>query len=536
MSLTKLFSWNNFLSVVIFLFGVLICQYTGNRGLFPIDSFSHFDSGYRILKGDHPFKDYWIVSGFFVDYLQSFIFYIFGVNWQTYLLNASLLNGAVALLVYFLFNNLGLNFKLSFFYTICFSILAYPSSGTPFVDHHSTLLSIIAIILLIKSLKTNKLSLWFLVPVFLFLAFLSKQVPATYIFFVTLFLTFLHLLHQEKKELIKILLTLFASSIILIFLFLIFLQINEIDFKNFITQYFYYPSLIGEERYTSIKYDFKNTFLNFKFIYLSLFFLFFFTFKNFKNKKIKDFYKHHNFKILLICVLTFLTLAHHIIFTKNQIFIFFLIPLILGFANIQLNKIKINYKNHLNIILILFCVAITFKYHLRYNIDRKFHELTNVKFSQAFEAKNFSTKFFGLKWITKNSKNSEKIEAEIKFLKKFKKILDLDRTNKIVLTNYSFFSVLSEENVSGFSRWYPGDNSGFPMKVWWNKENKYAQNYKDLITSIFRKRQIKSVYILPDINKRNLLEYVDSKCFNMIELEDRIIKYEVNDNCKKLLM
>ena len=113
MSLTKLFSWNNCLSVVIFLFGVLICQYTGNRGLFPIDSFSHFDTGYRILKGDHPFKDYWIVSGLFVDYIQSVIFYIFGVNWQTYLLNASLLNGTVALLVYLLFNYLGLNFKLS---------------------------------------------------------------------------------------------------------------------------------------------------------------------------------------------------------------------------------------------------------------------------------------------------------------------------------------------------------------------------------------------------------------------------------------
>ena len=536
MSLMKLFSWNNCLSVVIFLFGVLICQYTGNRGLFPIDSFSHFDSGYRILKGDHPFKDYWIVSGFFVDYLQSVIFYIFGVNWQTYLLNASLLNGTVALLVYFLFNNLGLNFKLSFFYAICFSILAYPSSGTPFVDHHSTLLSIIAIIMLIKSLKTNELSLWFLVPVFLFLAFLSKQVPATYIFFAALFLTFLHLLHQEKKEVIKILSTLFASSIILILLFLIFLQINEIDFKNFITQYFYYPGIIGEERYISIKYDFKNTFLNFKFIYLSLFFLFFFTFQNLKNEKIINYYKHLNFKILLICVLTFLTLAHHIIFTKNQIFIFFLIPLILGFANIQLNTIEINYKKNLNIILIILCIGMTIKYHLRYNIDRKFHELNNVQFSQSFEAKNFSTKFFGLKWISKNSNNSEKIEAEIEFLKNFQKILDLDKNKKIVLTNYSFFSVLSEENVSGFSRWYPGDNSGFPMKVFWNKGNKYAQDYKDLITSIFRKRKIKSVYILPDINEKNLLEYVDSKCFNKIELEDRIIKYEVNENCKKLLM
>ena len=150
MTQMKLFSWDRFLALVIFLFGVLICQYTGNRGVFPIDSFSHFDSGYRILNGEHPFKDYWIVSGFFIDYLQSIIFYFLGINWQTYLLNASLLNGFVSLLVYFLFNNLGLNFKLSFFYAICFSILAYPSSGTPFVDHHSALLSVIAIIFLLK--------------------------------------------------------------------------------------------------------------------------------------------------------------------------------------------------------------------------------------------------------------------------------------------------------------------------------------------------------------------------------------------------
>ena len=80
----KLFSYNSLLAVVIFLFGTLICHYTGNRGIFPIDSFSHFDSGYRILNGENPFKDYWIVSGFFIDYLQSIIFYILGISWQTY--------------------------------------------------------------------------------------------------------------------------------------------------------------------------------------------------------------------------------------------------------------------------------------------------------------------------------------------------------------------------------------------------------------------------------------------------------------------
>ena len=100
MTLMKLFSWNSFLAVVTFLFGVFICQYTGNRGVFPIDSFSHFDSGYRILNGEHPFKDYWIVSGFFIDYFQSLIFYLLGFSWQTYLLNASILNGFVSLLIY----------------------------------------------------------------------------------------------------------------------------------------------------------------------------------------------------------------------------------------------------------------------------------------------------------------------------------------------------------------------------------------------------------------------------------------------------
>ena len=167
----KFFSLNNFYVVLVFLFGIFLCQYTGNRGVFPIDSFSHFDSGYRILNGEYPFRDYWIVSGFFIDYFQSIIFYFLGVNWQTYLLNASLLNGFISVLVYFLLKFLGLNLLLSFFYSICFSILAYPSSGTPFVDHHSALLAIISVFMLIKGMQTNKLRFWFLIPFFFIFCF-----------------------------------------------------------------------------------------------------------------------------------------------------------------------------------------------------------------------------------------------------------------------------------------------------------------------------------------------------------------------------
>ena len=157
--------------IFLFIFSFFINHYFGFQGFNFVDSFQHISGGLKVLNGEIPFKDYWIVSGFFIDYLQSIIFYILGISWQTYLLNSSLLNGSVSLLVYFLFINLGLNFKVSFFYAICFSILAYPSSGTPFVDHHSTLLSLISIIMLIKAIQTNKLQLWFLVPVFMFFAF-----------------------------------------------------------------------------------------------------------------------------------------------------------------------------------------------------------------------------------------------------------------------------------------------------------------------------------------------------------------------------
>ena len=46
-----------------------------------------------------------------------------------------------------------------------------------------------------------------------------------------------------------------------------------------------------------------------------------------------------------------MSLAQHVIFTKNQIFIFFLIPLVLGFAHNGLNNLNLNYKKFLSFIL-----------------------------------------------------------------------------------------------------------------------------------------------------------------------------------------
>ena len=94
---------NFLIPVLIGLFAIIINQFYGNRGIFPHDSTGHFDTGFRILLGDNPVEDYWIVSGFFLDYLQAGLFKLFGVNWQIYVLHASLLNSIFVLTFYFYF-------------------------------------------------------------------------------------------------------------------------------------------------------------------------------------------------------------------------------------------------------------------------------------------------------------------------------------------------------------------------------------------------------------------------------------------------
>ena len=98
-----------------------------------------------MLNGEFPFRDYWAVSGPFLDFFQSFLYSMFGVTWQTYLLNGSILNGLITALSFKLFLELKLKKKYALFYSICIAILAYPVSATPFVDLHSTYLSLIAI-------------------------------------------------------------------------------------------------------------------------------------------------------------------------------------------------------------------------------------------------------------------------------------------------------------------------------------------------------------------------------------------------------
>ena len=424
-----LFNKENLFVAFLFLFSLLINQYYGNRGVFPVDSFSHFDTGFRILLDEHPFKDYWIVSGPFVDYLQAAFFYLFGVNWQSYVLHASLINVMLTITTYVVLRNFRLNIHYSFIYSLLFSVLAYPSSGTPFVDHHSTFFSLLGIYILILAIKNEKKIYWILLPIFFGFAFLSKQVPSSYIIIsVILILGFFSFL-QGKFYWIKYS---FLSTILFIFFILIFGKIQEINLSSFLEQYIYYPGTIGEKRFDNVNFTFRGVVDHFKFIYLALVPLFYVNLKKIFYEK--NYFKQKDFYYFLCLFLLTFSLIFHQLLTKNQTFIFFLIPILTAFSHISLKVYRLNSTSPVYVVIIIICLFITTKYHLRFNEDRKFHELSYVNFEFASKGKKIDKKLTGLKWITPEFKNNP--SEEIILINEAKSYLSNDQRNKMVMTHY----------------------------------------------------------------------------------------------------
>ena len=87
------------------------------------------------------------------------------------------------------------------------------------------------------------------------------------------------------------------------------------------------------------------------------------------------------------------------------------------------------------------------------------------------------------------------------------------------------------ENVSSYSRWFPGDNSAFPLKG-----NIYFDKFSDFISSSFIKRKINSIYLLPDVDERNLTDYINPNCLIKKKLDYKIIKFDIDINCKDLAL
>ena len=498
-----------FYLVLIFLFSFFINFYYAKFGSFPIDTFLHYDSSFRILNNEYPVRDYWIVSGFIVDFFQSFFFKILGVNWLAYTFHSSIFNSFLSIFSYYFFLNLNLSKEKSLIYSLSVATLAYTISGTPFVDHHATFFLLIASYLIVFVLNLpNKNYLWAFIVMLFFLSFLSKQVPAVYVILSQGIILTYFFIKKKKINTIKIIIFSFIFFLSFFILTLIYLKI---DLKLFYIQYLEYPRTIGFNRYDKFTKSFEIFFNQYKFLFLPIILIFIIKFKKAQKK---------NFRFILKDLITFfiifafsMSLLFHQIMTRNQIFIYFLIPIFLALLDSEMKNFGIKNKKYFSIILIVFTVFITLKYHYRFNETRKFHELEKVDLTKSVSALKIDKDLKGLHWITPLFNEPSE---EILILKQSKNRIEQIDHEIIFITNYLFLDSVTKKRLNYPSRTTTVEGASIPTR-----DQRFYKNYKKFLINKIKKNNIKEIYFLKHekISKRTVTDYIDKNCYNLSEDE-----------------
>ncbi len=503
------------LAIIAFIFNFWV----GTKGVFPIDTFLHYDAAYKILSGEKPVKDYWTIFGITLDYIQSIFFYLFGVNWISYISHSSLFNSVLTIIFFKFLNKLNFQYIYSIPLAICFLILAYPISGVPFIDHHATFFSLISLFIFYFGLVNKNYKQFIFIPIIFGLAFFSKPVPSAYLCLVFIIIFIAYFIPEKKKEPFLYIL---YGAILLLLLTFFFLQIENIPISNFFEQLILYPFSIGGDRTNSILEAVKIRMFNYKFIYVLLFYLIFLlTFK----KNFRKFSKP-NLYLLVTFILFSIIMVMHQILTKNQNFIFFLIPLNTCLVLYVNNHIELKNSKRVNFFFLILCIFLTFKYFDRFIDKRKFHDLQNVNLKNAISAKTIHESLYPLNWITLNYEDPKE---EVKMIKELVNNIERSGEKILLISNYNFVDSITEKKVLIVAKNF--DNVVVPQK-----KNKYRENFKTFFSNNIKKNKIKEIYLFfPKINNFqrfgiNLKNFLYPMCFDSQDINSMTIKLKIK-NC-----
>lgn len=490
-----------FYPIVLSVFSILINQYYGYIGILPIDSFLIFNSGFDILNGYYPFKDYWTIKEPFIDFLQALFFKLFGVSWFTYVLHASFFNFLISISTYYTLRYFDLSANLSFLYSCCVAILTYPTAGTPFSDHHALILCVLAIYLFLVTIKTNKNLFWFLLPILLGISFMSKQAPTAYLILIISLLSLVYFICKKKFNGLFFAVLGIITSLTIFFISIFLLNIN---FEDFLNQYILFPQTLGASRLEWVfPLEFKRFVLRFKLHYLSILILVLSFFSFFRDKKKIIFLE--DVLILFTLIASCLLFIFHQLMTINAIFIYCLIPIFIAFSNIY--SIKLNKNKYLTKILIIFTIISSSYYYFKYVKSRTFMDLNNINLEKSINAEKIDLRFKNIKWITVFY--PETPDEEVKNIKFAIDILKKDKENKMIITDYQFISVflnIYDYSVTRF--WY--DYHGYP-----SEDNKFFEYWKKFVKNKIKQNNIKNIYVLKPLHgEEKPLENIFGSCLN----------------------
>tara|TARA_B100000029_G_scaffold246527_2_gene243476 strand:- start:5194 stop:6771 length:1578 start_codon:yes stop_codon:yes gene_type:complete len=498
-------------SLILFFFSIFFNQYYGYIGIFPEDSFLIFNSGYDTLNGYFPFKDYWTTTGPLLDLIQALFFKIFGINWSSYVLHASVFNFIITISTFFVLLKFNLKINYCFFYSLLVAVLSYPNAGTPFMDHHSNILSTLSLFLFILAIKNKSNYYWFFLPILLGLSFLSKQVPASYVGLIIAFLSIFYFIFNFD---IKKIFSGIFGSLFFIITFIIVIKLADISLRSFYEQYILFPKSMGHDRLNLLlPLEFNRIILKFKLIHLSLFFIIFVIIKNIITNY--NYLKSNEFLILTSLVAYAFSLIITQLMTINSKYIFFIIPILVGFSHIYSEK-YFNKKKYILFFLISLSFASTAWYHFNYNATRKFMDLEKYNINNAVEAKILNENFNQLKWITVINPNNP--NEEMMNLKKNIEIIKNDLRKKTIVTDYQFISVFFDSYDFSPNRvWHGGAN--YPQIG-----HEYFEIYKKFFIDKLIENKIQVIYtIKPLWGDDNVLKTILSEnCYTTEKISDTL--------------
>ena len=211
---------------------------------------------------------------------------------------------------------------------------------------------------------------------------------------------------------------------------------------------------------------------------------------------------------------------------KNQNMVFFLLPILIGIIH---NHVKLNNKNFKRIILVFFIfnIFITFKYHDRFNIDRKFMDLQNINKSNFEQGAYISDKLKGLKWVT--AVNQEIFKNEVELIKKSLEYLRVNKKNSVIITYYQFINSELDHNLYSPNRWYTDDGISYPLK-----DNKYHDYYVEFFKSKLKEKKIEKIYTIYPLDEKAFSFVFKNNCYDTIKINDILLKHNILNCFAKL--
>ena len=504
---------NKYYIFFLFFFSISINQYYGYIGIFPIDSFLIFNSGFDFMNGYLPFRDYWTIKEPFIDFLQAVFFWIFDVSWFSYVLHASFFNCLITLATYFILKKFNLNMHVSFFYSICVAVLTYPNAGTPFSDLHTLIFCIISLYFFILAIREKNNWYWFFLPFLLGFAFFSKQAPTAYFVVIISFFSLCYFLFNKNYK--SLLFSFLGLISFILFLYLL-IYINQINLKDLIYQYILFPQSLGSSRLDWVfPMEFKRFVWRFKLHYLAMSVLFYVFIKEIYKNKISFF--SDNLLIIGSIISSCIALIFHQLMTINGMFVFCVIPIVAAFSNIfsnyYLKKAKITY------FLIFLTLASTVHYYSKYIKTRSFMDLNNVNLNNSIDGGLIHKKLAGIEWITLYYPDEPLKEVEL--LNSSSDFLKDEKRKKMIITDYQFISVFNNEYDNSVTRFW-WEFHGYPTV-----NNKYFSYWKEFVLNKIRQNKIEVIYLIKPfaggiISLDNILDECSTKK-KINEILDQIV-------------